>query len=285
MTPDPDVPASVVPEEPASPQQFQQPYAPTEQPAQPIAPVTDQTIQPPVTIATPQFSQAPQVTPQPIASSSEAFGSVPSQPSFGQPMTDNLVGQQPKKKFPTKLFIIIGAALVGVIGIGVTLWLLFFNGIPLMQYSNSEGGYSILVPSEYTKEESGSDVDFQKKGTSENDKSSITIKVSDVSDGSKDQFIELIDSRFNKEAFESGGSIIGSERTSNVIFNKTIKNGMDVRTVSGDAIETDGAPKGTFRLLIMISDKKVYMIMIAAHKTEPGLASSASRITDSFTVK
>ena len=283
MEPNQNVPdlTQPVPTEPV-----QQPVVSQPQPQVYAAPIQQPVMEPvqPVMQPTPQaFAPAPAVQPvvqpQPMATSA-VFGSSP-QLVFTQPVVNNMPYQPKKSK--VKLFIILGVVIAALVGIGITVWLLFFsNNISLTEYSNSD--YSILVPSSYKKTETGSNVSFDKPDTKAGFESKVAVSVTPVPEGYKQQFIDAMDQAFTEKAFSSGSQLTSFQDTSNVKVEKSTKNGMDYRLASGNIV-VDKVVAGSFKVAIFISDTKAYTVGVMAHSSEPGLAANASKIVDSFKAK
>ena len=135
-----------------------EPIATVQQPAQPIQPMAQ----------SPVFNSAPQPT----------------------MVTNNMPTTTSKKS--KKMIIIIAAAVAGLIGIGIAVWLLFLNGIPLTKYTNTEGSYSIMVPTSYAKEENGPEATFTKSGTTSDNESYVKINGIDIPSGFRDALIKEI---------------------------------------------------------------------------------------------
>ena len=94
-----------------------------------------------------------------------------------------------------------------------------------------------------------------------------------------------MDEQFNKEAFQTGGLIMGSQTTANVTFEKSTKNGSEVRVATGDILNDDKSVKATFLIGFLVNDSKAISVKIGADSTEPGLKASAARIFGSLEIK
>jgi len=234
----------------------------------------------PVMAPSPVFSEpvAPVQPPVQSVAQSPVFGSTP------QPTMVANSAPMSASKISKKMIIIIAAAVAGLIAIGITVWLLFFNGIPLTKYTNTDGGYSIMVPTSYTKEENGSEATFTKPGTTDENKSLVQVNSTSIPSGYRDEYIKMIDTQFTESSFKSGGSFIGSEETSNIKIEKSTKNGADIRIASGNLLDDKKSIKGTFRIGLIIDKEKAFTVIIGAQSTEKDLTTSSARIIDSLTV-
>lgn len=198
-----------------------------------------------------------------------------------QPGFEEDTGSNIDKKH-LKLFLIISAVVLAIAGVFVAVWLLFFNTLALKEYSNDD--YSILIPESYKNIGYGSNIEYEKPDTESGYKSSVSVDVLDIPDGFRDEFISELKKQFTKESFESGGSMASFQDTSKVDVKDSKKDGMEIRTASGNVLDNDKVA-GTFKIVLLISDSKAYTIAIMSHSTEPKLAASADAIINSFKEK
>ena len=269
----------VNPLEPAiqQPQVYQNPIVePAQQPVPVYAPQ-------PISVTPQPVVAQPTMGPQPVASST-VFGSTPvtaaPQQTFAQPAINTAVYKPKNPKI--KLFIIIGAVVASLLGIGIAVWLMFFNGMPLMTYSNDD--FSILVPKDeaYKKEEIGSSVTFKKDGKDGDGDSSVTASVNETYGQSREDIIKLYERILTEDSLSS--AFTGNEEIKDFKFEKLKKDGMDVISISAKAMK-DNKYEGILKMKIFINDKKMYSVMVAAHNSESGLANSADKIIDSLKIK
>jgi len=265
------------------------PTTPDEPNVQPIEPVQQPVVTPP-----PVFNPEPvvQSSVPPVSPVEQPPVNLNSQPAFSAPQsaftqpTASPVAYQPKKSH-MKLFVILGVALVSLVGIGVAVWMMFFNGIPLKQYSNSE--YSIMVPETYKKEESGSSVKFSKPepgdGKVNGRESNVAVSVIDISNDLRDEMVKYMNDNFTKEKITDKGAFGDGGGASDVSVVKSTKDGMDIITMSGNSLDDKKVIDGKFKMKIIIAEKKAYSILVGANPSDSSLSASADRIIDSFKIK
>jgi|GEM_PF-1875460 len=216
-------------------------------------------------------------TPQPATSEP--------QPTFAQ-LDANPIENQPKKSH-MKLFVILGVILIALAGIGVAVWLLFFNGISLKQYSNSE--YSIMVPESYKKEGLDSYAKFSKPeptdGKIKGRESIVIVKVIDIPNDLRGEIVKYINDNFTKEKITDKGAFGDNSGASDVSVVKSTTDGMNILIISGNSLDYEKVVDGKFKMKIIIAKKKAYSILVGANPSDSGLLASADRIIDSFKIK
>ena len=278
-----------------TPNQVPEPAPVTETPVQPAQPV----------VVTPMEPIAPAPVVEPIADNP-----VPAQPVMQPAVSEPAVAeQQPQpvvpaapvvaKKSSAKLFIIIGAVVLLLAGVGVALWMFVFSGMPLKEYKSANGGYSVMVPASYEEEVMldsnsssvpGSSVLFNKPETTESvDRSSIKIGAFAElpTDGSSlarrssavdslNMYIDLTIKASNEDT--------SPDRESNLDLKKYSKNGLDFWDISGNIIK-DNQITAKLRRIVIMGDSKMYAMEIIANNSDDDLLASTNKIIDSFTVK
>ncbi|MEI6228940.1 MAG: hypothetical protein WCP11_02885 [Candidatus Saccharibacteria bacterium] len=217
-------------------------------------------------------------TTQPLASDSP-------QPLPLQPIVAS--GPVAPNKINKKIIILV-AATIGLIGIGITLWFLFFNGISLTKYDNTADGYSLMVPASYIKDEGISSASFRKPDKNSNildDKRSLVQVAFSKNSIGKEALTTQLDTIFNEKSFESGGMLVTSQTISDVKIEKSTKNGMAVRIAYGKIVAGDNMPSGVFRLATVVSETKVVTIAVQAFSTDQDLINASAKIIDSLEIK
>lgn len=292
MDPNQNNPIQPIPQEPVSfPPATTPEVQPSTAPQAPqyfTAPVVEYPQQPqPQPIAVNPFpatqAQQPAVQQQsPVVVTPQAIVAAPQVPAGGlqSNVVNNSSNHANKKRL--KVFLIISAIVLAIAGIGIAVWLLFFNTLALKEYSNDE--YSILVPESYKNVGYGSSIKFEKPNKESGYKSSVSVNVIDIPDGLRDELVSELKKQFTKESFESGGSMASFQDTSKVEVKDSKKDDMDVRTATGNVLDGDKTA-GKFKVVLIISSNKAYTIAIMSHSTEPKLAASADAIINSFKEK
>ncbi len=297
------------PNDPQQPVPTPQPVTPPESPAfspQP-APIEPAPAVTPVAPVSPEVPAGPSVNPEPVAPNPFAADpQLPVQPpapigTFGG-ATDP---QQPApKKSNKKLFIIIGAAVGGLIllaGLAVLL-LVPFNGAGSAIISNGTGGgnasildpgltlktykgdtFSIDGPADYKTETSEGGVVFTQPNVEKStDESKVIVGAIPYSVTTKTEYLKTIDESLTKEKLEKP-STATTTSTRNVVVSKDDINGYVARSVVADAY--DGETKtGTLRMIYLFGDTKAYLVVIAIREGTPGLAASTNKIVSSFKI-
>ncbi len=300
--------------DPQQPQQPQQPIAPPQPPMQ----GPDQNYaqppqyQPQPAPAAPQPAgpapypapEAPvaqiQNQPQPAPGQFGPAGPVPPQPGFPPQPQNGVFGSGPAAPYTPgpakgkgKLFTLIGIIVAGLLVLGVGVWALMtfvFGSIALETYKGD--GYSILVPKDYTKDESGSSVTFKEKTDDKTSQSEVSIAASSI-DGasgtmSKDDYIKLYDQYMTEDAFKSSvnGLVSSSSKKEFRNFKKddTKFKGNDAREISIDGYE-DGKKVGSVKMLVVFTDKTIYTVMVGAHVNDSGLQRATDKILNSLQIE
>lgn len=254
MDPNQVPPVSPTPTEPVTPQP-------------PVAPVV-----PPV--QTPFVAQPPQ-----SVASTEVFGSSP------QPVSSVVAAYPSQNKSKNKMVAIIVAVIVGLGVLGTAGWLLFGiitgGSITLKEYSGDK--FSLLVPETYEQDILSSTATFKEPDAEASDRSEVRVlRVSSSIIGDRDAYIKAIDENFTEDKLSA--SLSGSRSIENYVMVKSTKDGNDIRTVTADAVE-DGKKVGIVRYVVVIGEKSIYAVLVAAHTSDPALAANAEKITDSFKLK
>lgn len=222
-----------------------------------------------------------QTTTQPVA---PVLQSQPIQPVEPVPLQTSIVA--PVKKKNIKLFVIIGAALLGLIAIGVAIWLFVFNSVPLREYDG--GSYTVLVPQSFTEKRTSyvkGIVTFVKNpDVSDKDRSSY-VEISYNSYGSsmdgRNAAVEKIDETyFNSEKPYFKNDI----NKANVKIEKTTRNQDVLRIVTADIMQ-DEKVIGKLNLTFKFTDKGMFSITTAALSEDSGLIGSVDNMVNSFKEK
>ena len=278
--------------QPAQQPQFQPqptpPVAPNPAPVQPVQ----------------QPYQAQPYEPQPSPGQFGPASAVPPQPGFPpQPQPQNGVfgsGSAASytpgpSKGKGKLLTLIGVIVAGLIVLGVGVWALMtfvFASIPLETYKGD--GYSILVPKDYKKEETSTGVTFEserQKGSNGKDVySAMYLGSNDIpSSTTKDQTVQMYDKLFDEDTFKqslnsTSSSDSGSE-VKNFKVDKSNYQGFTARKYTADSY-VDNKKVGEFKMLVVFTDKKLYVVSIGAHtQVEPGFRASVDKILNSFKIE
>lgn len=186
-----------------------------------------------------------------------------------------------------RTWVIISLGLVLLAGIIVAVWLLFFNGATLKQYSNNDSGYSISVPSSYIVAGSGNNVSFYQPTTNENQNtSSIKITTSSVTIPA-DQTLETEIADFDSylaNVITTTNARTTPDRMSNMVVNKSTQGDLTVWVQTADIFVSDSLV-GKYRKATFLSSSEMYAVEIIAYSSEPFLSANLIKITDSFAVK
>lgn len=286
------------PNAPQFPQEGQQPTAdPSMQPV--AAPAPNPVEAPMVDVAQPAPQPAqPQQPMQPAQPMQpQAFGAAPDMNQPQPPMQPQGFGMGPAVAVPpqksnNKLIILIVSIVAGLLLIGGGVWAILtfmVGGIKLETYKGD--GYSVLVPSEYTKKESGGTISYEsekKKGKNDKDVySTMSVSSTDMpTTMSKDQIVEMYDKLFSEDSFTQSVSAASPDGAGIKDFKseKITHQGHTARKYTATA-QQDGQKVGEFTMLVVFGDKKLYVLVLAAHSDiEPGFRKSVDKIINSFKV-
>jgi len=210
------------------------------------------------------------------------------EPTPQDPTTAQAPEISKKKKFPTKLLIIIGAALLLLGGIGVALWIFVFSGMPLTKYSNND--YSIMVPTSYYKMENEGNVNFSKsKPIPDKGQSDITIYVTPINSetvsASREESIKSIDGLLDDSIAESKSKDKSSSGAKEEISSvKSEKNSVNSWTVTKNYIVLDKVV-GKQILAMYLSDSKMVGVEMNIYSADTDLAAAKSKILNSLVIK
>lgn len=271
------------------------PQQPDDNPQTPMPPAPEQPVVDPETpvVTPPQpvtLPDQPVPSEQPVASAPPSAMPVPMQPPapsgpavFGSGPDPAPTPMSPSRK---KLIRIITAVIGGLVVLGIGAWLLLtfvLNTIALERYDSDT--YSILVPAEYSKEGTGSAVAFNKPGTDIDTRSAVNIMrfPFDSTAVNRDEMIKLYDQSLDENSV-AGSFSSGNEEVSGYKNEKTTHQGSEARKISFD-ITKDGQNARSASMLVVFGDNALYMITIAAHSTDTGLAKAANKILDSLEIK
>ncbi|MDB5162242.1 MAG: hypothetical protein JWM52_750 [Candidatus Saccharibacteria bacterium] len=258
----------------------------TPQPA-PVAPLTP--VAPLEPVAANPFATDPQLPVQPPAPIGTFGGTDPTQP---------LTPKTSRKK----LFIIIGAAVAGVLilaGVAVLL-LVPFNGAGSAIISNGTGGgnasildpglslktykgdtFSVDGPADYTSEPSDGGVVFTQPDVASTDASKVIVGGLPYSSSTKADYLKLVDDSLTVEKLEKSNTATSSIK--NAVISKDNINGYEARSVVADSYEND-KKTGTIRTIYFFGEKKAYLFIVAIKEGTPGLAASTNKMVASFKI-
>ena len=187
----------------------------------------------------------------------------------------------------TKLFLIVGAIILVIMGVIVALGL-FFGGSTLTKYTNSEEGYSILVPTAYTTIGSGKDVQFFKSGTENNTDSSfiriVTNTIVNVDNLTDDALVAEIDSNIQTAVDKTNSASETNGIGNNMIISKSNSSDLTIWTQTADLL-VDGKTAGQYQKITYLSGMKMYSVEITSYNSESILQDNMTKIIDSFTVQ
>lgn len=269
------------PQAPIEPVQPQQPVAQPVAPQQAPVYETAQPVQQPAYQATPPAAQPvfggqPPVATAPGVVPPQAFGTGPGYPA-----------QAPKSN--NRLIALIGIIVGGLVLIGGGIWLaisLLGSSVALETYEGD--GYSILVPKDYTKDESSTSVTFEEPDEDSDTQSKVAVASYSIKSTlqytTKDKLIETYDKSLSEESLSESGLTSSSDNTiDNFKKETTTYQDFDARKISFD-VKEDGKKVGEGHMLIVFGDESIYMVSVAAHSSDSGLQKAASKILDSFKI-
>lgn len=290
IQPQPGVPVDPsMPQQPTSASQFDpstqppQPQPMLQPTLQPAMPVVEQSMQPPVN---PMMQQPAQPMP---AASAFPQPAAPMQQSVPNSAFQGPAAAVPiKKPFPLGLVLKLTGGLLTLVVLAVGGWFAyttFFGGIPVKEYQGDD--FSMLVPKDYDKEDKtfGDGIRFEKPGVDDDEKSVVSVSSLEFDDKylTRDKMIEAVDEGLNedkiKEQYDDTGSL------SDLKINKSAKlSGVEARRVTATA-NKKGKKVGSLDVAYIFGDKKIYVVAVIAHVSEPGLAQSSGKIINSFKIK
>lgn len=251
---------------------------PNDIPAQPVA--IQSAPEPPYQPYVPQqVEEAPSV-------SQQAYAPTPA-PQPDSSSVNNVPVSLSIKKSPKKLVIIIAAFVAGLVVLGVGAWLVITlfatSNITLKEYSNDE--YSLLVPESYTQDINATGATFVEPKAEKETESQLQVSTIGSIVGDRQQYIDTIDKTLTEESINKNINQEDSDKNiTNITIEKTTQNGNPTRIVTAD-MEENGKRVGIFRYFVTFGDKKIYMIIIGAHTSDPGFMANTAKITDSFKIK
>lgn len=292
------------PEQPAMPEVPQQPVAPQPQSEVDAAPA-------PVTPEAPapvfDTAPAPAAAPQPVAPepaqpvAAQPFaptpGAVPPQPPVAGPAafgTGPALAPMPAKN--NKLIALIAGIVGGAVVIGLIVWVLIafvFSSISLETYKGDD--FTVLVPKDYEKEESGDTISWKSEVHEAEDgedvSSGLSVSAVDVPEGvTVESIVESYDEMFTEEAFakvmeDEVGSSSSSTEIKDFKINKDNYQGMTARTFTA-TVHTDGKKTADIYMRMVFTDDRMYVLMVAAHsQIEPGFRKAAEKIFNSLEIE
>lgn len=105
---------------------------------------------------------------------------------------------------------------------------------------------------------------------------------------SKDDYIKLYDQYMTEDAFKSSvnGLVSSSSKKEFRNFKKddTKFKGNDAREISIDGYE-DGKKVGSVKMLVVFTDKTIYIVMVGAHVNDSGLQRATDKILNSLQIE
>lgn len=199
--------------------------------------------------------------------------------------TDELT---PKKKSHKRVIFIIVSIIVILVGFGVALAFFHFNtSASLTRFTNDKWGYSMLVPSRFSRWQD--DIDFvnfidTSKKPNPSKLSLIGVMVSsslkEKTDAEAAAFFDKLMSSKEKIA-KSGNSL-----EKDVVFNKYTKDGMVYLVESGNYVDKSGKQNGKFKDISILDSSRIsYYFSVSAYDVDPDVMNVIDKIADSFTLK
>lgn len=248
------------------------------QPQEPKPPVTpEDTNAPANTPPTPPAEPTPPTTPSEPATPAAPVET----PAAAAPIAAVTPPTPGASKPPTKLIaIILGAVLL--IAAGVSAYFLLFSGIKLSTYNGDK--FSVQYPEGYEQKAEDSGVTFNEKGD-EATASSVFAYFSEFPEEIEQEQIDIFKTAFKEQVESNFGGVTGSdmELTDTKAEDVTYK-GSSALQITGKA-KREGADAGSMKLIVVIDTKKLYMVGVGAHASDPAVASATDKIINSFTVK
>lgn len=186
-----------------------------------------------------------------------------------------------KSKPPTKVIaIILGAVLL--IAAGVSAYFLLFSGIKLSTYDSDK--FSVKYPEGYEQKAEDSGVTFNEKGE-EATASSVFAYYSEFPEEISQEQIDIFKTAFKEQVESNFGGVTGSDmQLTDTKAEDIAYKGSDALQITGKAKRGD-ADAGSMKLIVVIDTKKLYMVGVGAHASDPGVATATDAIINSFTVK
>jgi hypothetical protein len=195
-------------------------------------------------------------------------------PSFAAP-------DAPKRKDKKTILLFVILAIIFLTGLGWFVYNKWFSSITLETYSNED--FSISVPADYNREDKEF-IEFKEKGPSSSQSEVVAyyaLLPSAIGADQVDEFKELFRDELSKEAEKLADS---DEKVEDLKITDTTYKGEDALQLTA-TVTRDGKKEGQVKLVAVINEKEVYLIGVAAHVSDPGVAKNIDTIINSFTLK
>lgn len=215
-------------------------------------------------------------------STEQPQGSTNPPPVYGLSAASAAQSVQAAKRKKTRLFIMAGMAVVVVAGGAFLAFSLIKNG-GLKLEQKSETAYSVLVPKGYDEKSEQGMVIYEEKEGDEDTHSGVIVFYQEYPGGKaptsqqKETVLSAIEDLPKSVLSAQGKSTTGfkSERTT---FKKNDAVKFSAHTEEGD--KGGGDLKG----IVILGDKSLYMVFVAAHQSDPGVMKKMDNILNSFEI-
>lgn len=237
---------------------------------------------------------APEVQAAPQPESSETSSEMPtpsthpevSQTTVEPPTeTANQADNPTVKPLGKRLLFLLIPALIILTLIGILIGMqVFSSGQKLQTYSNDT--FSIKYPDGYEQQIEGSATAFKEAGDANDETLSGVIVAmddlpADITDAQRNLIKEKVPEQV--DAFLTATTVGGSEIRNQTSENTTIV-GSDARRVTADIFKDD-QKVGTFYINAGLTEKKLVLLAVLVHDSDPALHESAPQILSSFDLK
>lgn len=199
-------------------------------------------------------------------------------------MNPSVPSSESKNKKPGLVMAIFG----GVVLLGLIAWALVFfvfGSISLETYNKDN--YSILAPQGYEKDESSLSVTFRKPNADSGEQSQVAVTTAPIEEAleqmERSQIIEIYDDAFDEEVL-ANSSLSSNNEIVDFKRDNLEHQGFEARKMTFN-LEENGTKVGSGSVLLVFGDKSVFVVMVAAHADDPGLARSAEKILNSLEIK
>jgi hypothetical protein len=175
---------------------------------------------------------------------------------------------------------IVGAALIGVAIFAV---IHFMGGVKLEAYSDEN--FTLQVPAGYEQEKEDNGISFKEK---DGDKTRSEVGVfyeafpEELSDDQLAEARSVLKDQlgdFTDELVQDSDYGVENVKTAETTFK-----GAQGYRITGDLVE-DGKNVGKFTMVMVMTNKEVYLVGVAANDSDPGVGKKAETIINSFEVK
>ncbi|MGB4759227.1 MAG: hypothetical protein WBP26_04150 [Candidatus Saccharimonadales bacterium] len=183
-----------------------------------------------------------------------------------------------------KKLLLIGVGVLLLIGVVFAVLAFMPKGIALEKYEGE--GYSLLVPKEYERDESGSTTTFDEKTDDSDTKSTILVLNesfgSKLTESQKDEVLGYFDN--SAESILKNSITTSDSNLKNLKNEKITHDGSPARRITAE-VENDGKITGNLTMLITITDNSTYIVGVLVHSGDKALGSSVDKIIGSFNIE